>query len=161
MDDRSWSSFGDSLSICLLALSVVTTTTFWLIWTDYTPSSDVTITYLVCQRFWEECAKLLGYFKSTHFLGRIWLCIWVKYQKSVQMQLQNDFGTIVCSDATPGSVISSNQPKCGGGDDRQGQQTDWWAVTKWWPTLWDRETTFFPVIVNNYHSFENPIEVSN
>ena len=40
------------------------------------------------------------------------------------MQLQNNIGPIVCSDATPGSVISSNQPKCGGGDDRQGQQTD-------------------------------------
>ena len=43
--------------------------------------------------------------------------------------------------ATPGSVISSNQPKCGGGDDRQGQQTDWWAVTKWWPTLWDTQSS--------------------
>ena len=38
---KCWSSFGDSSSICLLALSVVTTTTFWLIWTDYTARSRI------------------------------------------------------------------------------------------------------------------------
>ena len=42
---KCWSSFGDSSSICLLALSVVTTTTFWLIWTDYTPRSRVATYY--------------------------------------------------------------------------------------------------------------------